>query len=549
MVNEEWNFKVKYLFIFILIFFQFTSFSLGATQVEFRLSSSKVAQGEPLTISAVVNGHKSAKPLQNQFSEGKIKAVYTGIVSETQIVNFKTMSSTTLNFTIIYNVSGNYKVPPITIDVDGYRFQIPDQYFIITKEKYQSAPNMIQKFFSLPTMEEDRNSKGQAEVKFHTSKSKVYIGEPIIGYYIFYHSLLKNPFFERNPNESISFPFFASELLSGVKINYPNIVALEKNGINQNYFTNPYNREIFALTPLKEGFYKLGKTKFDYSNSQQIHFFTESIEAIPKDINVIPLPINPPSSFSGEIGEFEVSTRINETEIQEGNIFKFSIRIEGKGLCNRLTDPLLKFIPNSFPGKIESLKIERNKKFAEINKDEYGFQCSAEFFYSLILKKNSKPFEVAISYFNPETESYVTKEISIPGFSLTKNKDNLSKEKSSKGYDFTKSNSSVNWKSIIIYSLIIIFMSLVIYNFYIRRKRNFILNSQYLDEIQKICGQKTGILLEKALLANGRSIDEAKFWKDIRKKYFDKEIANIFSILELREKEILTKFIQTGDKE
>jgi hypothetical protein len=56
------------------------------------------------------------------------------------------------------------------------------------------------------------------------------------------------------------------------------------------------------------------------------------------------------------------------TEIQKGNIFRFSILIEGKGLCNRLTDPLLKFIPKSFPGKIESLKVERNKKFAEINK-------------------------------------------------------------------------------------------------------------------------------------------------------------------------------------
>jgi hypothetical protein len=92
-------------------------------------------------------------------------------------------------------------------------------------------------------------------------------------------------------------------------------------------------------------------------------------------------------------------------------------------------------------------------------------------------------------------------------------------------------------------------MSIVIYKFSIRRKKNFILNSKYLDEIQKICGQKTGILLEKALLAKGRTQEEAKFWKDIRKKYFDKEIANIFSILEPREKEILAKFIHTGEKE
>src|SRR5690606_28815161 len=129
------------------------------------------------------------------------------------------------------------------------------------------------------------------------------------------------------------FPFFTSELLTGVKISYPEEVAIDVDGKQALYNALPYNREIYALTPLKVGKFEIGSTKFDYTSSNRIHYMTHSIQSEPKSLEVIALPPNAPKSFTGEVGEMEVDTIYKGNHVELGEPWNFEIKINGFGLC------------------------------------------------------------------------------------------------------------------------------------------------------------------------------------------------------------------------
>jgi len=531
-------------FSFLLILF--LPISLAADPIEFRISSVEVAINEPLIIEAISKTGSIPKPVRKQFELGSVIAIYSGIQTETKIINFKATSSTILKFTILQSQPGIYTIPPIQVEENGQIYQIPEQKFTVTKKQYQPPSNLLNRFFSgnESQLADDAISE-TSYVKFHTSKSQIYLGEPVIGYFVFYNKKIRKPFFERNPNESISFPYFTSTLLSGVKINYPEQVDINLNGQIERYFTNPYNREIFALTPIKVGKFNIGKTKFDFTNSQRIHFYTHTIESSPKAIEVLPLPSPAPKSFSGEVGEYEMLIHFPKEAILEGNPWKFNIEIQGLGFCNQFKDPLLLSLPKNFPGKLQSLSVNKNQKFTEIAEQEYGFRCTANFEYSLFLKSNSSSFPFEISFFNPKNGNFQIIKKEFPALTLKRNP-NLSKESKQEIIDYSKEKSISNLHySIFIFS----FLTTLCFGYFFWKKfktGRFQKQNEYLLRIQNIAGQKTGILLEKILLDRGFSQEEAKFWVALRKKYVGEKFTNIFSILEPREKELLSKYIE-GD--
>lgn len=531
------------------IIFVLTLFPLAiiADPIEFRISSAEVGINEPLIIEAISNSGAVPKPVRKKFELGKVTAIYTGIQTETKIINFKTSSSTILRFTIQHSQPGVYSIPPIQVEENGQVYQIPNQKFTVTKKQYQPPSNLLNRFFSGNESELTSGLDTESShVKFHTSKSQIYLGEPIIGYFVFYNKKIRKPFFERNPNESISFPFFTSTLLSGVKINYPEQVELEFNGKTDKYFTNPYNREIFALTPIKVGNFKIGKTKFDFTNSQRIHFYTHTIDSTPKDIEVKPLPKGAPKSFTGEVGEYDMQVNLSKEKIVQGNPWSFSIEVKGVGLCNNFKDPILKALPKNFPGKIELLGSKRNQKFTEIGNQEYGFQCSIHFEYSLFLESDTSAFPIEISFFNARKSSYETIRKEIPELHIKKFSANGSLQSEQDVYDFSDQKANSKLRIYLILFSTAFSLGLVYYfvkKFKFSHSQN---QKQYLLRIQNIAGQKTGILLEKILLERGFSVDEAKFWVELRKKYVGEKFTNIFSILETREKELLSKYIE-GD--
>lgn len=544
--------------LFFIFFPLFYSDALGFTNlladsVEFRLSAKEVAKGEPLTVEARINGHKKFQPVQKVFSEGRIKAIYSGTMTETKIINFNTSTYTILKFTIVETKPGRYKVPSIQVSLDGRVHRIPETYFTVsnkTKPKRQSGfPGRISQFFE--DTGEIPNTEG-IEIRFHTNKTEVYMGEPIIGYFILYSKKRRIPTFERNPNESISFPFFASELLTGVQVTYPETVDLETGSGREEFFTKPYNREIYSLIPLKTGDFLVGKTHFELYNSHSFRLHSEKISVMPQKIKVKSLPKPIPSSFSGEVGNFEVDLNYSGTEVEEGEKWRFSLTVKGEGLCNRLKDPILRSIPKNFPGRIVSLGVDRESSFSENEDGGYSFECQAIFRYAMHLNKTTSPFESKISFFNPRSLKYEENKILIPAVIQTPRKPreendesgNQLIENSPKGdfEDFSDSKTPIPWKKVMVWGIVLGLLGAGGYWFQIKVRPGLTRRREYLKKIDQVAGEKSGLLLERSLQKTVIE-EEAGFLRSLRDKYTGKTFQDMFSILDYKEREILENYI------
>lgn len=500
-------------------------------------------------VDAILEGPGKIQPKSKIFEKGPIKAIYSGMSSETKIINLKTQQSTILKFVIIETKPGDYQVPPIEVVADGKVYQMPETYFTVTKESYSTPPGhggLFQRFFHEDNPVDESDS---IFVKFQTSKSKAYIGEPIIGYFIIYYQGRAKPIFERNPNASISFPFFSSDLLAGVKVSYPEQVEVSESGRTGIFATQAYNREIFALTPLKAGKFKIGSTKFDYTYTNRIQFYTNSVHSEAKEIEIIPLPPNPPRQFSGEVGEMEMQLELSGNEVHAGNPWRFQVLVHGYGLCNRIKDPVLDLIPDSYPGKVVSTGVKRTQKFTEIRPNEYGFHCEAKFEYSIFSEKDCPEFWAEISFLNPQTGQYRTKSLQIPALHVLPPRPEALTKKDSAGEE-----RQFVWSEYIqISTFLWIGLALgfaILGRFLIRTVPEKIQIQSYLKTVQEVAGSKTGYILEKSLIEKGFGEESAKFFRYLKDKYVDRKISDLFPIIDYREKEILENLVrnQRGEK-
>jgi hypothetical protein len=119
-------------------------------------------------------------------------------------------------------------------------------------------------------------------------------------------------------------------------------------------------------------------------------------------IRVLPLPADKPGSFNGAVGNYSLKGSINTAELKEGEIFVYTLTIEGKGNLHLLTVPELD-LPDGLelygdPKKNEKISMTASGGEGKIEV-EYTIQAQEKGIYSW------KPLE--FSFFNPQTKKYV----------------------------------------------------------------------------------------------------------------------------------------------
>jgi hypothetical protein len=123
-------------------------------------------------------------------------------------------------------------------------------------------------------------------------------------------------------------------------------------------------------------------------------------------IRVLPLPAGKPSSFQGAVGKYNVKGAINTNELKEGEIFVFTLTIEGKGNLHLISTPELE-LPEGLeqygdPKKNEKISLTSSGGEGKIE-FEYTIQAQEKGIYSI------KPIEFA--YFDPQEKKYKTTDI------------------------------------------------------------------------------------------------------------------------------------------
>ena len=131
-----------------------------------------------------------------------------------------------------------------------------------------------------------------------------------------------------------------------------------------------------------------------------------------KTLKVKPLPSNgKPSNFSGAVGEFQFTTKLDRDSIQTNESATLSMRVSGTGNLRMIDLPVFD-IPNNLeaydPKFSESIKL-KEIGLAGFKRVEY-----------LLIPRNRGTYKVnsgSFNYFNPKTKKYVT--VDRPSYTLT----------------------------------------------------------------------------------------------------------------------------------
>jgi hypothetical protein len=118
-------------------------------------------------------------------------------------------------------------------------------------------------------------------------------------------------------------------------------------------------------------------------------------------VRVLPLPTDKPASFQGAVGKYTVKGSVNTAELKEGEIFVYTLTIEGKGNLHLISTPLLEL-----PDGLE--QYGDPKKNEKISMTAAGGEGKIEFEYTIQAQEKGiyswQPLEFA--YFDPQERKY-----------------------------------------------------------------------------------------------------------------------------------------------
>lgn len=144
----------------------------------------------------------------------------------------------------------------------------------------------------------------------------------------------------------------------------------------------------------------------DGNNQRRSFFFSRQIRRIPASteplaVNIKPLPPEAPASFTGAVGSFEVSSRINRATVTTDDAISIVIAIRGNGDIKRIQAPTLNF-PKEF--EVYDPKVIKENSFENLGQ-LYG---EKEIEYLLVPKEPGQyQLTPEFSYFDPDSAKYV----------------------------------------------------------------------------------------------------------------------------------------------
>lgn len=508
----------------------FCTFPILGDEVSFQLNANTMEVGDILILEVKHTGDKELKPKENRYQSKDVQVYYIGNSYETQIINFKVSKSQVLKYQISTNKIGSHSIPTVQVLVNNQLINSPELKFSAVAKTNKKTPLPSQDFFSNIFGETQTDIEvSPPEVIFHTSKSTCYVGEPIIGYYILYYNQMKQPFLERDPNQSISFPFFLSETLDQVTIQIDPVV--QRDGIEKR--TLVYGKEIYGLTPLRVGTYTLGATYFIVGDSLRFGAGHDAVKISPQTVRVSPLPSGAPKSFDGAIGEYDISAKVNPQKIHLGETYYFAIRVFGEGVGIGIDDPLKEYTSIK-GGNLHFIRKEKSKQFQRLADGTFGFYATIDFFYSIVTNKEGylELPSASIVYFSPKTANYESKTANIPSIFIHPKRDVSTSKKVETLSTFDYQSLPIVWIILIGFMTIATWYAFKIFSQNLKVRESMIL-------LNGKIGTKKGVILKDYLIRNGVSESNATALIELQNGFPNENWLKIYHFCGNNDKKIL----------
>jgi len=344
--------------------------------------------------------------------------------SSVQIVNGKTSSESSVTYTYILlaNKAGTFTLPAATIEVNGQTVTsnsvsikvVPaDQSKASAGSSSGKAPGS-----GAPVASSGNNvSQSDIFITAHASKTRAYEQEAILLTYKIYTAVdlrgfdnVKMPDFKGFQSQEVELPTNRKWDLEHYK--------------GRNYRTTIYRQ--FVLFPQQSGRLTIDQARFDASIMREVAVSNDPFDIIfgssnyvevkkslltPQiGIEVQELPEGKPDDFSGGVGDFNISSSINSTNVKTNDAVTIKVVISGIGNFKLITNPEVKF-----PENFEVYDPKVDNKFKLTNNGLTGNQV-IEY---LAIPRDAGDYKippVTLSYFDINTHSYKT--LTTEGYDL-----------------------------------------------------------------------------------------------------------------------------------
>ena len=391
--------KKNLLFLVLIL----KSFVINAQTVfTASVNKNKVGVNEQFSLTFTVNdsGEKFQAPIFSDFT------VLSGpsTSSSTTIINGKVSKENSYTYYLRAKKVGLFTIGSASIRVNG--------------KQYRSSTTSIQVLKSTPKNSTKNTPLAKAKenvfLELELSNPNPYVGEQIIATYnLYFNQDIRNP----EPLEMPTYNGFWHEDFD-LGDNYP-VKNIQKNG---KLFQVAILKKS-VLIPQRSGTLDISSMDLDVPvaiPTNQRDFFGRTRSRMVniicssgnKTLNVKPLPSNgKPSNFSGAVGEFQFTTKLDRDSIQTNESATLSMRVSGSGNLRMIDLPVFD-IPNNLeaydPKFTESIKLK-----------EFGLKGFKRVEY-LLIPRNRGTYKVnsgSFNYFNPKTKKYVT--VDRPSYNLT----------------------------------------------------------------------------------------------------------------------------------
>jgi hypothetical protein len=249
---------------------------------------------------------------------------------------------------------------------------------------------------TLPT-----NPKDAFFIQVETDKTEAYVGEQVtVSFFLYTTGLIRDL-------DTLKYPslkgFWKEDIEIATHLNFQQEVV---DGV-------PYKKALlasFALFPIKEGTAMVdsyqakctvipGADPFGALGMGRAFTFTKASQ--PVKITVKPTPLEGrPADFSGAVGDFAVTARIEDNNVVANQPFPLKIRFEGRGNAKLVDIP-----PFQPPEGMELYDTQKEAKF-------FGWGTSFKEFTVQLIPRRDGEFEIppiAASMFDPVTKKYISR--------------------------------------------------------------------------------------------------------------------------------------------
>ena len=329
--------------------------------------------------------------------------------SNTQIVNGNVTSTSSITFTYILmaNNAGEYTIPGASIVADGD----------------QMVSNSV-RIKVLPQDQGDSNSSSSSSthsssgtgvsnqdlfITASASKTNVYEQEAFVLTYKIY---TRESNLQLNNAKLPDFKGFHSQEIEMTT----NARWTPEHYQGRNYYTTVYRQ--FVLFPQQSGKLYIDPAQFQMTVGKPVQsddpfdaFFNggsnvieikKSISTPKIAINVNPLPVGKPADFSGGVGEFNISSSINNKELKTNDAITIKLVISGTGNLKLISNPEIKF-PDDF--EVYDPKVDN-----QVRLTREGLTGNKVIEY-LAIPRHAGTYKipgVSFSYFDIRSKSYKT---------------------------------------------------------------------------------------------------------------------------------------------